>query len=117
LVTLSIEFDTSFTAIAQISGYYLLVVGATGPFVSALATKWGKRPVFVASSIFGVIGTIIGMAATGYSSLLASRIVTGFSTSAYEFVIISAVGDLYFVHQRGVRISLVNFMLAAISNG
>lgn len=117
LVELSIELNKTLTEIAQISGYYLLVVGATGPFVSALATKWGKRPVFVFSSIFGVIGTIIGMAATDYNSLLAARIVTGFSTSAYESVIISAVGDLFFVHQRGVRISLVNFMLAAISNG
>lgn len=29
-VTISIEFQTTITAIAQISGYYLLVVGATG---------------------------------------------------------------------------------------
>jgi len=65
----------------------------------------------------GVIGCIIGMCATGYSSLLAGRIVTGFSTSAYESVILSGLGDLFFVHQRGVRISLVNFVLAAISNG
>lgn len=57
------------------------------------------------------------MAANGYNGLLAARIVTGFSTSAYESVIISAIGDLYFVHERGVRISVVNFMLAAISNG
>jgi hypothetical protein len=29
-VTISIEFQTTITAIAKISGYYLLVVGATG---------------------------------------------------------------------------------------
>jgi len=57
------------------------------------------------------------MSATGYHSLLACRIVTGFSTSAYESVIIAALGDLFFVHQRGLRISLVNFMLAGVSNG
>jgi predicted MFS family arabinose efflux permease len=57
------------------------------------------------------------MCATGYNSLLAARIVTGFSTSAYESVIIAAIGDLFFVHQRGLRISLVNFVLAGISNG
>jgi predicted MFS family arabinose efflux permease len=67
--------------------------------------------------MFGVIGCIIGMSATGYHSLLACRIVTGFSTSAYESVIIAALGDLFFVHQRGPRISLVNFMLAGVSNG
>jgi len=72
---------------------------------------------FFFSSFFGVLGTIIGCAATGYNSLLGARIITGFSTSAYESVIIAAVGDLYFVHERGVRISIVNFVLAAISNG
>jgi MFS family permease len=65
----------------------------------------------------GIIGCIMGMCATGYSSLLAARIVTGFSTSAYESVIIAAIGDLFFVHQRGPRISIVNFMLAGVSNG
>jgi predicted MFS family arabinose efflux permease len=79
--------------------------------------KFGKRPVFFVSSLFGVIGCIMGMAASGYHSLLAARIVTGFSTSAYESVIIAALGDLFFVHQRGIRISVVNFVLAAISNG
>lgn len=65
----------------------------------------------------GMVGCIVGCAATGYNSLLASRILTGFSTSAYESVIIAALGDLFFVHQRGIRISVVNFVLAAISNG
>jgi predicted MFS family arabinose efflux permease len=85
--------------------------------VSAFATKWGKRPVFVFSSLMGIIGAVVGCAATGYKSLLASRILTGFSTSAYESVIISSLGDLFFVHQRGIRISVVNFVLAGVSNG
>jgi MFS family permease len=85
--------------------------------VSASAIKFGKRPVFLFSSLFGIIGCIVGCTASGYNTLLASRIITGFSTSAYESVILTAVGDLYFVHQRGLRISLVNFVLAGISNG
>ena len=117
LVTIAIDFNKTITQIAQISGYYLLVCGGTGPFISAFATKWGKRPIFFFSSFFGVLGTIVGCAATGYNSLLAARIITGFSTSAYESVIMAAVGDLYFVHQRGIRVSVVNFVLAAISNG
>ena len=111
------DFNTSITAVAQVSGYYLLVVGATGPFISAFSTKFGKRPVFVFSSFMGIVGCIVGCAARDYNQLLASRILTGFSTSAYESVILSALGDLFFVHQRGIRISVVNFMLAAISNG
>jgi len=65
----------------------------------------------------GIVGCVVGCAANDYKSLLASRILTGFSTSAYESVIISSLGDLFFVHQRGLRISVVNFMLAGVSNG
>ena len=64
-----------------------------------------------------VIGCIIGETATDYKGLLASRLVTGFSTSAYESIVIASIGDLFFVHERGARVSFVNFILAAISNG
>ena len=72
---------------------------------------------FVFSSLMGIIGCVVGCAANNYKSLLAFRVLTGFSTSAYESVIIAAIGDLFFVHQRGIRVSAVNFMLAGISNG
>jgi predicted MFS family arabinose efflux permease len=57
------------------------------------------------------------MCASDYHNLLAGRIISGFSTSAYESVILATLGDLYFVHQRGLRMSIVNFVLAAVSNG
>ncbi len=45
-----------------------------------------------------------------------ARVVQGFSTSAYESLIIAAVGDLYFVHQRGLRVAIINFILNAASS-
>jgi MFS family permease len=109
--------DTISSSSAPLGIHLQSVLLIHSPFVSASAIKFGKRPVFLFSSLFGIIGCIVGCTATGYKTLLASRILTGFSTSAYESVILTAVGDLYFVHQRGLRISLVNFVLAGISNG
>lgn len=116
LFTLSLDFGVSIGSITIISGYQLLVAGATGPFVSALSRKYGKRPVFLFSSLMALIGSICGSVTTGYNGLLAARILQGFGISAYESLVIAVVGDLYFVHQRGLYMSAVQFLLGAISN-
>src|SRR5947207_5745410 len=103
-------------AVAQLGGYQLLVVGATGPFVCAISRKYGKRPVFLFSGMMGIIGTIIGGCANDYHLLLVGRIVQGFATSAFESIVVTVIGDMYFVHERGNRISLLNFVLGAISS-
>jgi len=115
-VVISIELGVSIPAVAQLGGYQLLVVGATGPFVCALSRKYGKRPVFLFSGMMGIIGTIIGGCANDYHLLLIGRIVQGFATSAFESIVVTVIGDMYFVHERGIRISLLNFVLGAISN-
>lgn len=115
-VVISIELGVSIPAVAQLGGYQLLVVGATGPFVCALSRKFGKRPVFLFSGMMGIIGTIIGGCANDYHLLLVGRIVQGFATSAFESIVVTVIGDMYFVHERGFRISLLNFVLGAISN-
>lgn len=84
--------------------------------VSAISRKYGKRPVFLISTLFGIIGTAIGESKISYNYLLAARIVQGFSTSAFESLIVATVGDIYFVHQRGLRISIINFILNSASS-
>lgn len=82
----------------------------------ACSRKYGKRPVFLVSTLFDIVGTAIGEAGISYNYLLAARIIQGFSTSAFESLIVATVGDIYFVHQRGLRISLINFILNSASS-
>lgn len=103
------------TTVVLVSGYNLLAAGLIGPFVAAFATKFGKRPVFLFSTAICIIGTAIGEARIDYNHLLAARIVQGFATSAFESLIVSSVGDLYFVHERGTRVAFINFILNACS--
>lgn len=108
--------DTDLTTVVMASGYNLLAAGCIGPFVAAFGRKYGKRPVFLVSALFDIIGTAVGEAKVDYKYLLAARIIQGFSTSAFESLIIATVGDIYFVHQRGLRISVINFVLNAASS-
>ncbi|KAJ4297996.1 hypothetical protein N0V90_005895 [Kalmusia sp. IMI 367209] len=116
LVVSALDFNKGVSDITVISGYMLLVTAASGPFVSAFSRKWGKRPLLIVSSMFGLLGTIIGSATHSYNGLLAARVVQGFSISAFESLVVSIVGDMFFVHQRGVWVTLIQFILGAASN-
>ena len=85
------------------------------PFVCAFARVWGKRPQFLLASIAGIVGTIICETTTSYNQLLAGRIVQGIALAAYESVSFTAVGDLYYVHERGVRLSIFNIIFTSVT--
>ncbi|KUJ16570.1 serine/threonine kinase 16 [Mollisia scopiformis] len=114
--TMAQEIKTPLTTVVLVSGYNLLAAGIIGPFVCAFSRKYGKRPVFMVSTLFDIIGTAIGESKISYKYLLAARIVQGFSTSAFESLIVATIGDMYFVHQRGLRIAIINFVLNAASS-
>ncbi|KFY65406.1 hypothetical protein V496_02598 [Pseudogymnoascus sp. VKM F-4515 (FW-2607)] len=116
LFTIATEFEVPISSITLISGYQLLVAGASGPFFSAASRKWGKKPCFMISSLFALIGTVIGSTTNNYEGLLAARVIQGAATSAYESLCITVVGDLYFVHERGFFTSILQFLLGGISN-
>jgi len=63
-----------------------------------------------------IIGIAVGQGAKDYHTLLAARILQGFSTSAFESLLIAAVGDMFFVHQRGIRVAFITFILNAASS-
>jgi MFS family permease len=77
---------------------------------------YGKRPQFLIASIFGIVGTIIcETSGQSYNQLLAGRIIEGVAVAAYESVSFTAVGDLYFVHERGVRLSVFNVIFTSVT--
>lgn len=69
------QVNKPLTTVVLVSGYNLLAAGCSGPIICAASRKWGKRPSFLASTLFGIIGTAIGEAKISYNYLLAARIV------------------------------------------
>ena len=110
------QIKKDLTTTVLVSGYNILAAGCAGPFVCAFSRRYGKRPVFLVSTFICIIGTAIGESKVSYEYLLVARTIQGFSTSAFESLIIAAVGDLYCVHQRGLRISTINFVLNSASS-
>ncbi|KIH93245.1 hypothetical protein SPBR_02679 [Sporothrix brasiliensis 5110] len=112
-------FHVPLTRIAQLSGYQLLVVGAFGPFVSVLAQKYGKRPQFLFAAVSATVGTAICVAGSErvhYQTVLAGRIIQGFGVTAWESLAVAAVGDLFYLHERGLRTAILVVALAGTAS-
>lgn len=76
------------------------------PIVSALAREYGKRPQYLAYSVLLLAGSILCARSGFYHILLAGRLVQGLGTAAFESLPFLAIGDMYHVHQRGMRMAL-----------
>ncbi|KAH0833567.1 hypothetical protein AYO21_05245 [Fonsecaea monophora] len=113
---MSIEINTTIPKLVLSSGYQTLVIGVTGPLFSALSRKWGTRPIFLFASVFCLIADIVGSCVNTYEGVLASRILQGFAIAPYESLIFTLISDMFFVHERGIYASCINFILAGISN-
>ena len=85
LVVVALDFHVKVSDITVISGYMLLVTACSGPIICALSRKYGKRPLLIASSLFGLVGTIVVSAVNSYNGLLAGRIIQGGSMYVNTF--------------------------------
>ncbi|EPE07045.1 major facilitator superfamily transporter [Ophiostoma piceae UAMH 11346] len=108
-ITLSLWFRRDFTQVALLTGYFLLGVGFAGTFFVPSSRIWGKRHAFVFGTCLLIASSAWG-GATGrnYKSMLWARIVQGVGCAPFEALVNAAVGDLYFVHQRGKRMAFTN---------
>ncbi|KAH8603088.1 MFS general substrate transporter [Bisporella sp. PMI_857] len=116
-VSLARYYVTTFTRVALLTGYFLLGVGVAGILFVPSARVWGKRHLFLLGTFILILSSIWG-GLTGeprtkgtperYNSLLWSRIFQGVGTAPFEALVNAAVGDLYFVHERGKRMALTN---------
>lgn len=101
----------NFTDVALLTGYFLLGTGFAATFFVPSSRVWGKRHAFifgmlvlVASSVWG---GVVGQQ-KNYNSFLWARIIQGVGCAPFEALVNAAVGDLYFVHQRGSRMAFTN---------
>ncbi|KAK2773785.1 hypothetical protein FQN53_003949 [Emmonsiellopsis sp. PD_33] len=87
-------------------GILVLFTGSSTFFTAAAANVWGKRPVFVISTLFLLITAIWGYFATSFKSLSIMRIVQGIASAPLETLVTSTVMDIFFVHQRGRKLAI-----------
>jgi MFS family permease len=96
-----------------IIGFLAFWIGFATFFSAAGANIWGKRPFFLISTVILLATNVWGYFTTSFTSLAVMRVVQGIASAPLETLVTSTVSDMYFVHQRGVRISIWGCMLAS----
>lgn len=110
------DTHVSIQHIVLTQGYQFLVVGVSGPIYSALSRKYGTRPIFLFGSVAILVGSIVGSADKTYTGILTMRIIQGVGMAPYESLIFTLISDLFFVHERGVSASIIQFVLVGVAN-
>ncbi|KAF1941881.1 MFS transporter-like protein [Clathrospora elynae] len=109
-VSLALHFHRDLTDMALLTGYHLLGVALGGIIFVPSARIWGKRHLYLLGCGL-IIVSCIWAGATGphYASFLWARIVQGIGLAPFEALVNASVGDMYHVHERGVRMAISNF--------
>lgn len=108
---MSLYYAVDFTKTALLTGYFLMGCGFAATFWVPSSRIWGKRHTFI---IGALIVTVTSAWSGGcrkkddYQCMLWSRIFQGIGAAPFEALVNAAVGDLYFVHQRGKRMAFTN---------
>ncbi|KAI1078151.1 MFS transporter-like protein [Whalleya microplaca] len=114
LVILSEQYEVDLDTVnAFMVGTIVLFTGSVTFFTASGANVWGKRPFFVISTLLLLISNVWGTFADSFPSLAAMRIFQGIASAPLETLVTSTVSDLFFVHQRGLRLSMWGCMLGA----
>lgn len=92
------EFELSIEKIENLSSYPLLASGVTCAIASILARILGKRPIYIVSTSL-LLATCIWSALIkrSYGSFFTARIISGVGLGSYEALVLSSIGDMYFV--------------------
>ncbi|KAF7552038.1 hypothetical protein G7Z17_g4573 [Cylindrodendrum hubeiense] len=98
---LATEFNVSTTKAGYLVCFNVLLLGVGNPFWVASMRVVGKRPVYLASLLLFIATNTWSYEANTYGSLLASRILSGFASSAADATVPALVADMFFIHERG----------------
>lgn len=102
--------NVTFVKASLLTGYFLLGCGASAFLFVPSSRIWGKRHTFILGTVLLIV-TSVWTAASGsksYTNFLWSRIFQGVAAAPFESLVNAAVGDLYFVHERGKRMAFTN---------
>ncbi|KIE02289.1 major facilitator superfamily transporter, partial [Metarhizium majus ARSEF 297] len=109
--SLATHYRVSNMAIGALTAGPLMVSTLTSLVGSIVAKLYGKRPVYLTSTLFLFFGTIWNMTAgDNYGSCLGARVFQGLGWGSFETLVMGSIQDTYFEHERNLPVSIYNLL-------
>ena len=93
------ELGISIFETESLSSYQYIAIGGSCAVSAISARVIGKRPVYLVSAALILAAAIWNAAARSYASMMGSRVLYGLGAGAFESLILSSIGDMYYVSQ------------------
>ncbi|KAJ5338205.1 hypothetical protein N7452_004933 [Penicillium brevicompactum] len=116
-LSVAADLQVSLTNITLLNGSLVMALGISAYVCSCSARCFGKRPVYLFTTILVVAACCWAAASKSYVSLLASRIFQGLGMGGFFALAGTAsLNDIYNVDERGWRVGLWNFAVIVSVN-
>lgn len=94
-------FDSNLADVVQFTGVAILVLGFSNFIWVPLSTSFGRRPVYLASTLICFGSTIWRAKATTYGSFMGACVLNGIGAGPGETLQPNVIADIMFLHERG----------------
>lgn len=91
-------------------------LGVGSVIASPTAILYGKRPVYLFSSIVFILTSVWCALSPTYTSLVVARVVQGISVSPVECLPSATIAEIFFLHERAYRLGVYTLLLLGGKN-
>ncbi|KAL3460589.1 major facilitator superfamily domain-containing protein [Aspergillus heterothallicus] len=108
-VPLAADFGVELnTFVSGVQGGTIASIAVGSLIFNCLAVKYGKRPVYLITTLGMMVSCFWAAAAKSFASLVAARVVCGLCMGPFEALVPASIADVWFVHERGFRTAIFN---------
>lgn len=110
------DYGVPVSKVSLTTGLYMMGMGLGSVVASPTAILYGKRPVYLLSTIL-LMGTSAWCASSpSFVSLLVARIFQGVAVSPVECLPSATIAEIFFLHERAFRIGIYTLLLLGGKN-
>ncbi|KAH8821944.1 major facilitator superfamily domain-containing protein [Xylogone sp. PMI_703] len=105
-----VDLSKAFHITAQEASYQttavIVVVGVSPLLWGPLANIYGRRPIYLVSTLIGIIATFGTGLANTWATLIVARVFSGVGVGAAMALGAATVNDMFFLHEKGTKMGI-----------
>ncbi|KAL4795289.1 major facilitator superfamily domain-containing protein [Aspergillus venezuelensis] len=111
------DLQVDLTSVTLLNGSLVMALGISAYACSSFARCFGKRPVYLFTTLLVLVSCCWAAASKSYSSLIASRVFQGLGMGGFFALAGTAsINEVFGIHERGRRVGLWNFAVIVSVN-